>query len=165
MTTQIEPRHAALVIEGALAIARASHDAPAVAAASLSGLSLVRQAVSEHAGYAALRQYDDWLGEQLASRRRRHMRTGDAQGVALPEPATTPWRPVQIMREAVQSCFLLNGHADGNSLLLVASESLLDGVISSVGGFPDTDALLAALDAGPERDDDATAPLRPVTLQ
>ena len=142
----------------------AADDRAAVAGASVAGLQLVREAVSEHAGYAALRQYDDWLGEQLATRRRRRLRSGEGPGVILPLPADTPLRPIQIVREAVQSCFLLNGHAPGNALLLVASESLLDGIVDSVG-LPARDDLLAALDAGPERDEEAVAPVRPVTIQ
>jgi hypothetical protein len=162
-STTVLPQHAALVIDGALALARARHPRGDVAAASLAGLALVRNTVAEHAGYAAMRQYDDWLVEQLAERRRRRPAAAAAV-VELPAPAGAPWRPVQIVREAVQSCLLMNGHAPGNTLLLAASEALLDGVIADVG-LPDRDSLVTALDARPERDGDETGEMRTVLLQ
>jgi hypothetical protein len=152
MATSVTPQQAALVIRSALDLVRARSSAQDTAYAAIAGLRLIRANVLEHAGYAAMRQVDDWLFESLSERRRQCLisrgRVGDA---TLPEPGGGAAGASIILCDAVLSCFFLN-YEGGNAPMLVAADNLLEALIASVEGLPAWGDLIDVLTAGIDED-------------
>jgi hypothetical protein len=152
MATLVQPEVAAEIIGSAFDVLSDRHPAAEQVQGALAGLRLVRQAIHEHAGYAAMRQFDDWLFEQVEQRRHQAILRGATVPVGpVPEVTSGTARASQIVRDAVFSCFFLNAHAPGNSLLLTGSGALLDAIEEAQGALPDWPVLMDAIQIEDER--------------
>jgi hypothetical protein len=167
MATHVEPQQAAEIIGSASESLRERHDHADRAHAALAGLRLIRQAYLDQAGYDAMRQYEDWLRERLGEHERRMLlATGDRGLSAFPAAGEGCYRAVQIVCDAVCSCFFLNAYAADNGLLLAASDALLESLVEQAEGVPAWPLLVTGMEQSPHVPA-ATAmqPQSPVLLQ
>lgn len=152
MFTTDTPRQAAQLLDRALRLVRARHEPADLAHAALAGLRLVRSTIDSQAGYGAMREFDDWLRGRLDERGRRRLPGRPVHPPPLPDlsprAGTGAVRASIIVCDAVHTCMFLNAATPQNSLLLLASERLLDALCEGAGGAPSWPRLSDALGAG-----------------
>lgn len=115
----------------------------------LSALGGMRAGLARDAGYRAMRQFDDWLFENLTRRRLRRLAFGGPARVELPRGcgrARVPERARLMLANALDVVAARARAAAAPALLLVAADALLDALVDVVGGVPAFDALLRHLD-------------------
>jgi hypothetical protein len=143
MAMTIQPTSATDIIGAAFSLIGQRCNGAANALAAIAGLRLIRSTIAEHAGYGATCQLDEWLASTVARARRNLDRKLPV--VPLPTSAQASYGADLIARDAVLSCFFLNGEADDNNLILAAADALLAALTGALRGPPSWDALLARL--------------------
>lgn len=78
--------------------------------------------------------------------------------VPLPDPTSTASPATAILRDAVDTSIAFEGLTQNSSTLLMATEALLDRLITLLGGAPDGEALLERIGGGSERASDPHVP-------
>ena len=139
----VQPGDAAAIVGSALEIIGQRHDARSRALATVSALRLIRSTIQEHAGLGATRQFDEWLADRVDDHRRQLDRKLPV--MKLPDAKAAAYRADLIARDAVLSCFFLNGQTPDNTLILTAAGTLVDALAAALGGPPAWDLLLARL--------------------
>jgi hypothetical protein len=143
MAMTIQPTSATEIIGTAFSLIGQRCNGDSRALAAIAGLRLIRSTIAEHAGYGATCQLDEWLAATVARARRNLNRKLPV--VPLPASTEASYGADLIARDAVLSCFFLNGEADDNNLILAAADALVEALTGALGGPPPWDALFTKL--------------------
>lgn len=115
----------------------------------LFALAELRAEVAREGGYRAMRQFDDWLLDNLLRRRLRRLAFGGAAEVPLPSAigrVRVPQRARLMLKNVLEAAAASARASQAPALLLVAADALVDALVEAVGGVPGFDPLLRILD-------------------
>lgn len=129
-----------------------------VAAALLSGIAILRQAVAEGAGYGAEKGFDDALKQRLIARGLDlARREGPPVRIALPEPGLAFSPAHAILEETARSCLLLNATGPENEFIEAGAIAFFDALLVLLGGVPELGPFLDRIDSSVESAPDTPA--------
>lgn len=137
------------LVEDTLRLVARELDAATSCALLLSALAGLRAELARESGYRAMRQFDDWLFENLTRRRLRRVAFGGPARVDLPEDsggAPVPERARLMLGNVLDVAAVCARAAGAPAMVLVAADALVDALVETVGGVPGFDALLHILD-------------------
>lgn len=149
MTRIATPAALRAQVEDTLRLVARGLDGTSLCALLLSALAELRAEVAREGGYRAMRQFDDWLLDNLIRRRLRRLAFGGKAEVTLPSGlsgATLPPRPQLMLKNVLEAAAACARASQAPALVLVAADVLVDALVETVGGVPGFDPLLHILD-------------------